>query len=603
MWMRFNRLRVVNEKNLQFKSKRVKSVLAVALLAAVLLGVLAVPPSASAQSDANLAEAFKPILHFTSGEMFYPTSVDYIIGSSVLKLRESGETSSVIESSPTPENLGTYTTGDLFLDNKLGTLEAIAADYSSKAASIGYYTYAHVVRSGQSTVIQYWLFYVYNNGPLNNHQGDIEVVEVFLDNAGNAQTVLLSQHGSGENAAWNDVEKTGSHPIVYVAQGSHANFFRSYQGKIGIENDVVGSDGKTIADLQVELLTDQGWLDFPGRWGYWGTDEEVILGQAGPKGPVFNQEGIRWADPQAYLNSTMVVNGTYFLLAWLAVNFLLFFAIYIIARSAWKGFGIFRLHRKGGLLVGKFLRGRVSIGLMLGIAAIVITLIALFLPWYVVTASAASPQLGPLSQQGGVTLLTVNGIQGVTANMFMGAGNTDSTSGYVSLFSAQLPFAIIVGSGIIFLVLDVIGIKSGKSLGKKLWLGIISTLLPIIFILLFISQLPAFLPFAAGLFPGQSIPTQVGDIMRAIGGSPVSGTMSSVFPVVGVITVSWGLAVGAYLFIVAAVLRLIGGFIMYTAPEPQPKVTPAPVSTPAPAAESPLPPPPPAPETPAQTGT
>jgi hypothetical protein len=283
----------------------------------------------------------------------------------------------------------------------------------------------------------------------------------------------------------------------------------------------------------------------------------------------------------------MVVNGTYFLLAWFAATFLLLFVIYIVARGAWKGYGIFRLHRKGGLLVGKFLAGRGSVGLGLAIAAIVITVIALFLPWYTVTAVS---EFGPLAQQGGVTLLTVNGIQGVTANMFMGAGASDSSSGLVNLFSAQLPFAIIIAAGVILLALDVIGVKSGRSIGKKVWLGIIPTLLPIIVILLFISQLPAFLPFAAGMFPGQALPASVGDTLRTIGASPIQGTTGATFPVIGFTTVSWGLSIGAYLFIVAALLRVIGGFFMFTAPKLEPKTSSAPGT----ATEAPPPPSPPA---------
>jgi hypothetical protein len=38
-------------------------------------------------------------------------------------------------------------------------------------------------------------------------------------------------------------------------------------------------------------------------------------------------------------------------------------------------------------------------------------------------------------------------------------------------------------------------------------------------------------------------------------------------PVIGNTTVTWGLGAGAYLFIVAAILRLVGGIIMYTTPE------------------------------------
>jgi len=550
-----------------------------------LLTILAFQPSLKAQTDEELASQYAPVLHFTSGEKFYPTSVNYIIDSSVLKQRNSDGTSSVIDSAPTPDNLGTYTSSNLFLNNKLETFENIAADYASKAQSIGYYANVHIVRSGSSAVIQYWLFYIFNNGPMNDHQGDIEVIQVFIDSSGNPQTVLASQHGAGQNAAWGDVEKTDTHPVIYVAQGSHANYFRSYQGKIGIENDIVGSDGKTITANQLNLvqLNSQSWLDYKGRWGYWGTEQEVALGRAGPVGPVFNQDGIRWAQPNAYLASTFHVDGTYFILAWLVANFLLLFLIYIVARSVWKIWGIVRLQRKGGLLVGKFLKGRGGIGLIIGIVAILVTVVALFVPWYSITASS---EAGPLAQQGGVTLMTVDGVNGVTVNLFLGADNSDSTSGYVSLFSTIMPFAIIIAAGVVLLTLDVIGVKNGKSLGKKLMISMIGTLLPVIFIILFVSQLSALVPFAGGLFPGQTIPGQVEAMVRVISDKPVGGIVASQLPVIGETSVSWGLGIGSYLFIVAAVLRLVGGLIMYSAPELQ-RETPPPPPPPPPPSEPP----------------
>jgi hypothetical protein len=556
-----------------FRNPFFSTFILICVLCIAFVAVLALQPTAEAQTNEELAAQYAPVLHFTQGEKFYPTTVDYIIGSCVLKQRDSSGTSTVVDPTPTADSLPSSDSNNMFLDNSLGTLEAITADYSSKEAALGYTVYVHVVNSGSSTVLEYWLFYIYNNGPLNDHQGDIEVIEVFLDAAQNPQTVLLSQHGAGQNAAWGDAEKADNHPVVYVAQGSHANYFRSYQGKMGIENDVVGNDGKTItiAPSDIVMLGNQNWLGFQGRWGYWGTDQEVALGRAGPYGPVFNQDGTRWAQPYSYLASTLAVGGTYFTLAWLVASFLLFFIIYIVARGAWKSWGIFRLHRKGGLMVGRFLKGRGGIGLMLGIAAIIITVIALFVPWYTITASS---ETGPLAQQGGETLMTIDGIHGVTVNMFLGIGNSDASSGYMTLFSSQLPFAIIIGAGIILLALDVIGVKSGKSMGKKFWIGIITAIFPIILVLVFISQLPALLPFANGLFPGQSIPPQIGDLMRTIAGSPVTGTTSAVFPVVGVTTVNWGLAFGAYLFWVAIVFRIIGGFLMYTASDLKKKPAP-----------------------------
>ena len=94
--------------------------------------------------------------------------------------------------------------------------------------------------------------------------------------------------------------------------------------------------------------------------------------------------------------STFHVDGNYFILSWLVANFLLLFLIYIVARSAWKIWDIVKLHRRGGLLVGRFLKGRGGIGLIIGIVAIIITAVALFVPWYSVTASS---ETGPLARK------------------------------------------------------------------------------------------------------------------------------------------------------------------------------------------------------------
>jgi hypothetical protein len=539
--------------------------------------------SVNAQTDEALAVMYSPVLHFTQSEKFFPTTVEYIISRSTLV---SHSDMVVINSTPSAGTLGNYTSSDLFLNNTLGTLNAIAADYALEAKNSGYYAYVHVATSGSSKVIQYWLFYAYNNGPLNDHQGDIEVIEVFL-NSSTPQTLLCSQHFAGENAGWGDVEKVDNHSVVYVAQGSHANYFRPYQGKIGLENDNVGSDGITVTfnESTLIMLQNQGWLNFAGRWGYWGTAEEVALGMAGPLGPVFNQDGIRWAQPDTYLGMTFGVGGLYFMLAWLVVNFLLLFIVYVAVRGGWKTYGIVKLKRKGGLLLKKFLKSRGGPSMMLGIVAIVITLIALFLPWYTISASSDT---GPLAKQGGVTLMTINGISGLQVNLFLGSG--ESTSGFRNVFSAQFPFLLIFLAGLVLLALDIIGVKSGKKLGNKFIFGAITSLFPFILIFAFISILPTFLPWASALVPGQQIPPQVDTMVHAVAGNPVYGTNSQTFPVVGVTTVTWGFGIGAYLFLVAAIIRIVAGFLMRSTPGLQ--VEPAKPS-PAPKPSSPAPPPPP----------
>jgi hypothetical protein len=178
--------------------------------------------------------------------------------------------------------------------------------------------------------------------------------------------------------------------------------------------------------------------------------------------------------------------------------------------------------------------------------------------------------------------MNIDGISGMQINLFLGTGG-DSTSGYASLFFMQIPFAIIIGVGLVFLALDVIGVKSGKSIGTKFILGAITSLLPFILIFVFIMEMPAFLPWASGLVPGQAIPAQVSDMVRTMASNPMYGTTSQQFDVVGLTTVSWGFGIGAYLFLVAAVVRIVAGFMMRSAPELQEKPVMPPQAQPPPA--------------------
>jgi hypothetical protein len=94
--------------------------------------------------------------------------------------------------------------------------------------------YAHVAPEGGKLALQYWFFYVYND--FNNlHEGDWELVRLDFDAATPAAAldthpyeIGYSQHEGAERADWG-AEKLeldgGTHPVVYPAEGSHANYF------------------------------------------------------------------------------------------------------------------------------------------------------------------------------------------------------------------------------------------------------------------------------------------------------------------------------------------------------------------------------------------
>jgi len=91
--------------------------------------------------------------------------------------------------------------------------------------------------SNHWTILQYHFFYAFNDWRLaangmNHHEGDWEMVAVYLKND-EPYAVLYSQHGTGNMEKWSTVRKAvdaqgnaTTHPVVYVALGSHANYSR-----------------------------------------------------------------------------------------------------------------------------------------------------------------------------------------------------------------------------------------------------------------------------------------------------------------------------------------------------------------------------------------
>ena len=155
----------------------------------------------------ELASRFEPVLHFASSEEFFPTDPNYHVENSELFMK-SGETNTLVDNSPTISSIAQYTTDGYFLNNSLGSHEAIAQDYKQSRTTYGDKIYAHVTTEGQYIVVQYWFFYAYNPGSLNQHQGDWEMIQVILDSTETPVYAVYSQHHSGEIADWQDIEKS-----------------------------------------------------------------------------------------------------------------------------------------------------------------------------------------------------------------------------------------------------------------------------------------------------------------------------------------------------------------------------------------------------------
>ncbi|MBN2599247.1 MAG: hypothetical protein JXA75_01800, partial [Candidatus Thermoplasmatota archaeon] len=431
-------------------------------------------------------------------------------------------------------------------------------------AAFGYTVYAQVDTT--NNVIQYWFFYAFNSGDLNRHEGDWEMIQVVLS-GGQPSEVMFSQHNSGQKAQWSQVDKEGEHVKVYVARGSHANYIKPYSGKVGLASDTVGDNGKILrpTEYTIEILGTQDWLSFGGRWGWAGADqsssaEAAILGEAGPQGPKFREDSTMW-QPLTWSSGLQPANDILFILEWLVYHFVLLFLLFALISLLLLLFLIYRRKKKHGLGPRVFSllyidgSNQKSIGNILCIVVIIVTIVALFLPWYIVTANVTVP---PSQQTGTFNVLSVDGINGIQIRL-------PDRSGPVPLGTFALPFYLIIGIGLVFLVLSTVGIAQSKKLGKKYVSKGIRLLLPFILILVFILFVASILPLLApSNVDGTSYMSRA---MQAISSSPFNGHYSVPITEVegGSIRLTWGFGMGAYLLLIAGILLIMAGIMEITA--------------------------------------
>lgn len=311
------------------------------LLAALVAGIVAAVTAGTASAEspnAQLLRAYQPVTVFDPFESFRPASVQSFIADAVLE-RLDGTSWTLVDPDPEPGELPGPGTGVWRLNQDpcspaaaLGGLACYAAAADSGGG--GSAVYGRVVRLGDAVVLQYWFFYYddvysYLHPPADviwqAHEGDWEVVNVILSAAEEPLEVAYSQHCLGQRRLWAAAPRWNvTHPIVYVAAGSHANYpspglhpldvrcippaavalLTSHGLPLPVDftgNGAIagppqaGGDVTTIRHLGDG---DHGWLSFPGFWGelqyfhspFTGT---VPLGTA-PVGPAYHAV---WVDP------------------------------------------------------------------------------------------------------------------------------------------------------------------------------------------------------------------------------------------------------------------------------------------------------------------
>jgi hypothetical protein len=256
----------------------------------------------SAEEAAVVEAKYSPSLIFSVGERTFPVAVEHFIAHCQLTSPVGTVLLHLIA-----EDLAGTNLGSCALDHTGGSASDAGAIsvYESEGADEHIVVYVHSSETDGKVIIQYWLFYVFNQGTYNSHEGDWEMIEVVLERESlSPSTLALSRHHTGSRIAWSALEETdlnGTHPVVLVSLGSHANYCPSRAGRDA--GDVADGGGRSIRPDEYEAVSigragddspARPWLLFPGIWGE-RTSMGGMLGTDGPPGPMFREGGQMWA--------------------------------------------------------------------------------------------------------------------------------------------------------------------------------------------------------------------------------------------------------------------------------------------------------------------
>ena len=290
-------------------------------MCAVLLSISpahAAPPTVDEQS---LLERYSPVLAVRhqsepcgDGERFLPVAVDTILGRGDVVLRDAD--GKVLVTAPTAADLAGGPE-DRWIDLPGNTLDP-GCDYEQWFDSLRATPaiYGRVTSQDGHLVTQYWFFYVYNQWN-DVHEGDWEMAQldfgpVSIEQAmtDGPQTYAYAQHEGSEYATVGDndakVVRDGDHPVVFVAEGSHASFFSSSRwfgksGATGFGCDDTRAPIDRISPTVIALPGDDvpttgefAWLSYLGHWG-----EKAPSFDNGPTGPVTKTQ---WSSPVTWVD-------------------------------------------------------------------------------------------------------------------------------------------------------------------------------------------------------------------------------------------------------------------------------------------------------------
>jgi hypothetical protein len=302
---------------------KIMAALALLVGIAVAGGEAAGGSDAFGSTDAQLLRTYEPVLLFHAEEDWAPQAVEsYLERAQLERQVAAGEWAAVPPPLPTA-NVGCTLDPCLRLDLPCALRSGYTCYHRQALADtdwsqpVVYATVAPVPASaspppGQtvrpSLLLHYWLFYAFDDwhSPRNRlwqtHEGDWESITIGLDHNRKPYFAAYSEHCSGTVLPWTAVtHRAGTHPVAYVALGSHAIWFsaapadtrfgeclksglgaaakrriatliRLAQDKIvdrmGAAHAAGPADIPGLTPLRlIPLDYAAAWTRFPGRWG------------------------------------------------------------------------------------------------------------------------------------------------------------------------------------------------------------------------------------------------------------------------------------------------------------------------------------------------
>jgi hypothetical protein len=174
----------------------------------------------------QLAARYAPVLRLSTGERYRPLRAEDYLAKTLLRAgsppRGTGSTRSTLFSLPA-------TPSPTYLDVSGAEPNSHASRYpgieqSLEAAHPKPTVYFHLAYqpSRGRVAVEYWFLYLYNDF-YDQHEADWEGVTVVLH--GSAPLgAAYSQHQGRKWLSWSSLPRTGTHPLVVVARGSHAEY-------------------------------------------------------------------------------------------------------------------------------------------------------------------------------------------------------------------------------------------------------------------------------------------------------------------------------------------------------------------------------------------